>query len=600
MIKIWNAFFLFEPTDYNMAVKTRHIPSTIIGLVVCFLIFAGGYFSPARAQGDEFKLTILHTNDTHGRIDQFSEVGSRCTLAEEAENKCVGGVARRATIIKQVRAEDGNMLLLDGGDQFQGTLFYTKYKGEEASTFMNLLEYDTMAVGNHEFDDGPANLASFIERVNFPVVSANIDASRDPNLAGLIQPYTILEVDGKQIGIVGYTTEETSILSSPGANVRFLNIERTVQAAVDELTQKGITIIIAVSHAGYDRDQEVGKAVSGIDIIVGGHSHTLLSNTDPLALGPYPTVVNSPDGSPVLVVTDYQWGINLGRLDVTFDSQGRPEDWSGMPIHLDASVAMDPDVQVLVEEYRAPLDELQQTVVGQTTDLLDGDRASCRFGECTMGDFVADAILWSTASEGVQAVIINGGSFRSSIAKGEITLGNILEVLPFSNTIATLDINGEDIVAALENGVSRAHSVANEGTGRFPQVAGLHYTWLPDNLPGERILSVEIQKANGSFTPVDLQATYKIATNDFLRKGGDGYSVFAEKANNAYDAGANLEDVVAAYAETYSPINPKLDGRISEDHPGANSVFSISILTAAFLFAALGIGLLIKPKSKND
>ena len=588
------------PCDYNVDMRIKHTLSVLTTFVVGLLFFIHGQPNLALAQGETFQLTILHTNDTHGRIDQFTEVGSRCTPADVAEDRCVGGVARRATIIKQIRAEGGNVLLLDGGDQFQGTLFYTKYKGKEASTFMNLLGYDAMAVGNHEFDDGPANLARFIERIKFPIISASIDASSDPDLAGLIQSYTILEVDGKQIGIVGYTTEETSILSSPGNNVRFLNIERTVQAAVDELTAKGVTIIIAVSHAGYDRDQQVGKSVNGIDVIVGGHSHTLLSNTDSFAFGPYPTVVNSPDGSPVLVVTDYQWGINLGKLDVIFDSQGRPESWSGAPIHLDSSVAMDPEVQALVEEYRAPLDELQQAVVGQATDLLDGDRASCRFGECTMGNFVADAILWSTASEGVQVAIINGGSFRSSIAKGDITLGNILEVLPFSNTIATLDLTGEDVVAALENGVSRAHSAINEGTGRFPQIAGMRYSWSPDKLPGERIINVEIQNADGSFTPIDLQETYKIATNDFLRKGGDGYSVFLEKARNEYDAGANLEDVVAAYAESHSPINPKLDGRIIDEHPKANPVFSYSILTAAFLFAAMGISLLIKRESVKN
>ena len=586
-------------SDYNVDMKIKP-DLTIFGrLIICLFIIASFFLTPVEAQSEKFSITILHTNDTHGRIDQITEVGSRCTPADAAENRCVGGVARRATIIKEVRAEGGNMLLLDGGDQFQGTLFYTKYKGEEASTFMNLLGYDTMAVGNHEFDDGPANLAHFIERVNFPVVSANIDATGDPDLAGHIQPYTILEVGGEKIGIVGYTTEETAILSSPGANVRFLNIERTVQAAVDELQAKGIKIIIAVSHAGYDRDQQLGESIDGIDIIVGGHTHTLLSNTDPLAFGPYPTVVNSPDGSPVLVVTDYQWGINLGRLNVTFDSQGRPESWSGAPIHLDSSVAMDPEIQALVEEYRAPLDELQQTVVGQTTALLDGDRASCRFGECTMGDLVADAILWSTASEGVQMVIINGGGFRSSIEEGDITLGNILEVLPFSNTIATLELTGEDIVAALENGVSRAHSTINEGTGRFPQVAGLRYAWSPDNLPGERILHVEVQNANGSFMPIDLGATYKIATNDFLRKGGDGYSVFVEQARNEYDAGANLEDVVADYVKTFSPITPKLDGRIKVENPNANPVFSTTILAFSILFAGAGVGLLVKWKTEK-
>lgn len=583
--------------DYNVVMKKIN---TLSGVFICLLIITGVFYFPAQAQSNDFTLKIIHTNDTHGRIDQFLEVGSRCTPADSAENRCVGGVARRATIIKQVRAEGGNMLLLDAGDQFQGTLFYTKYKGEEADTFMNLLGYDAMAVGNHEFDDGPANLARFIEKTKFPVLSANIDASGDPDLAGHIQPYTILEVGGKKIGIVGYTTEETTILSSPGPTIKFLNIERTVQAAVDKLTAQGVNIIIAVSHAGYGRDQQVGENVKGIDVIVGGHTHTLLSNTDPLAFGPYPTVVKSPEGLPVLVVTDFQWGINLGRLNVTFDSQGVPKSWSGAPIHLDSSVPMDPEVQALVEKFRAPLDQLTQTVVGKTTDLLNGDRATCRFEECTMGDFVADAMLWSTASEGVQVVIINGGSFRSSIVKGDIALGNILEVLPFSNTVSTFELKGKDIIAALENGVSRAHSAINEGTGRFPQVAGLRYTWTPDKLPGERILSVEVEKTNGFFVPIDPNATYKVATNDFMRKGGDGYGVFTTNAQNAYDMGANLEDVVANYVKSHSPIEPKLDGRIQQKQPGADPVFSGAILIAALVFAGTGMSLLLKRNpSKN-
>lgn len=571
---------------------------TSLRIVLIVFVFTCG-LSPASAfaQDRSFTLTILHTNDTQSRIDQFTEAGSRCTAADAAENRCFGGVARRSTIIKQVRAEGGNSLLLDAGNQFQGTLFYDRYKGEDAYTFMNLLGYQVMTVGNHEFDDGPQNLARFIGHLDFPVLGANIDAGQEPSLAGLIQPYTILEVNGTKIGVVGFTTEDTSILSSPGPNVRFLNIERTVQAAVDELTAQGVTIIVAISQASFDRDQEVAKNVTGIDIIIGGHTQTYLSNTDPIAAGPYPTTIKSPDASPVLIVSAYRWGKYLGRLDVTFDPQGKPETWSGEPILLDASVPMDPEVQTTVTEFSKPLDEFQKTILGHTTTLLDGDRGSCRFHECTMGNLVADAIRWATASEGVQMVILNAGSFRSNIAEGDITMGNILEVLPFSNTIATLEIKGADMITALENGVSRTHSSQNEGTGRFPQVSGLRYTWTSDKLPGERIISVEVQNPDGSFSPIDPNATYKIATSDYIRQGGDGYSVFMDKAIQPYDAGSNLENAVGQYIVAHTPIHPQLDGRILEAHTQTNPFFSAGVLIAALLSALAGIGLLIKQEN---
>ncbi len=554
--------------------------------LLLIMLTTGGVFAQTQ---ETFDLTILHTNDVHGRVAQFSESGSRCTPADAAEDRCFGGIARRATIIQQVRQEVDNVLLLDGGDQFQGTLFYTRYKGAEAQQFMNQLGYDAMAVGNHEFDDGPQTLAAFIQGAAFPVLSANIDASEEPNLAGLIRPYTILDVGGEKVGMVGYTTEDTAILSSPGPNVRFLNIEKTVQAAVSEMEAMGVNKIIAVSHAGFGRDQQVAATVRGLDVIIAGHTNTYLSNTDPNAEGPYPMVIDSPDGTPVLLVSDFAWGKYLGRLNVTFDKQGVPIAWDGNPILLDASVLPDPVFLAQVEALNEPLQALREEPVGTTDVLLNGDRAACRFSECTMGNLVADAILWFTASEGIQIVIINGGSIRTSISAGEITLGDILEVLPFSNTIATFELSGNDIWEALENGVSRANSAQNEGTGRFPQVAGMRYSWNPDNLPGSRIISVEVQQPNGRFTPIDPDALYTVATNDFLRRGGDGYTVFADNAINPYDSGANLEEAVSAYVTAHGPLSPQLEGRINQAQTEASPYFSIALLAAAAVFGFAGI-----------
>ncbi len=524
---------------------------------------------PALAQDEGGStLTIMHTNDVHARVLQFNKYGGTCSEDDAAEDKCFGGAARRMTMINEIRDEGGNSVLLDGGDEFQGTLFYNKYKDEAAWRFMNPMGYDAMAVGNHEFDDGPPVLASMIEHADFPLVSANIDASNDADLAGKIVPYTILDVNGEQIGVVGYTTEDTEILSSPGPDIVFTDIESAVSEAVAALEEQGIDKIIAVSHAGYGKDQEVAAAVDGIDVIVGGHTHTFLSNTDEDAEGPYPTVVNSPSGDPVLIVSDGSFGKYLGRLDVTFDDNGVATSWEGEPILLDASVPEDPDLLAVAMEMNEPLEELRTTIIGSAAADLDGDRNSCRFGECTMGDLVADAMIWGTEAQGTQIAIQNGGGIRASIPAGDVSMGQVLEVLPFGNTVATFGLKGADVVAALENGVSRAENPENEGTGRFPQVAGLRYTWDGSKPEGERILSVEVMGEDGSYAPIDPETVYQIASNNFMRGGGDGYSMFADNAIDAYDFGPPVDEVVAKYIAENSPVASELEGRITRADGG--------------------------------
>lgn len=550
---------------------------------------------PAGAQGGEYQLTVLHTNDVHARIDQFDSGANSCDEEELAADECFGGVARRKTIVDQVRGEGGNVILLDGGDQFQGTLFYNQYKGGAAQEMMNALAYDAMTVGNHEFDDGPGTLASFISGLNFPVVSANIDASADPGLAGKIEAYTIVEVNDEQIGVVGYTTEDTAILSSPGPNVVFNEIESSVQAAVDELAGQGIDKIVAVSHAGFDRDRQVAAAVTGLDVIVAGHTNTYLSNTDAEAAGPYPVAINDPDGNPVLLVSDYAYGKYLGRLDVTFDENGVVSAYEGNPILLDNSVAQDAAIQARVDALAAPLEELMNKTVGSAAVDLDGDRASCRFGECTMGNLITDAMLWQTQGEGTQIAFQNGGGIRASIEAGDVTVGDVLTVLPFGNLISTFELTGAEVVEALENGVSRAENPENEGTGRFAQVTGLRYAWNPAQPVGERIVSVEVQNADGSYSPIDLAATYKVAANDFMRNGGDDYAVF-EGARNVYDFGPSLDEAVQAYIAANSPVAPELEGRITQSEAVSEAPQTLPqsggvTLLPVLIFGLMGLGM---------
>ena len=506
-------------------------------------------FVPAAMAEGPITVTILHTNDTHAHLESF----------EPFKQPLQGGVARRYTLIEQIRAEGGNVILLDAGDVFQGTLYFNQYQGQADLYFMNAMGYDAMCVGNHEFDSGPAVLAAFIDGAEFPVISANIDVSAEPTLAGKIPAYTVLDVAGEKIAVFGLTTEDTPILSSPGPNVIFKDPISSAEATVDELEAQGINKIIALTHLGYSRDLDLAAAVEGIDVIVGGHSHTLLGDMEG-AEGPYPTVVTSPAGEPVLVVTAKCWGSYLGRLDVTFTAEGVVETYGGAPIFIDESIPENPEMAAKLAEYAAPIEELKATVIGQTAVDLDGEREHVRTMETNLGNLICDAMLWRTAADNTVIAIQNGGGIRASIPAGDVSLGQVLEVLPFGNTIVNFDLTGAEIVEALENGVSMVEEVK----GRFPQVGGLRYAFNPDLPAGSRIISVEVwDPAQKAYVPLDLKATYRVCTNNFLYGGGDGYEVFATKARNVNETGLLLSDVLVEYIKAHSPVSPAVEGRIT-------------------------------------
>lgn len=512
----------------------------------------------------DYSLTILHLNDLHSRIESINKYDSTCDAESEAEGKCFGGIARIKTKLDERRAalasEGRNVLTVDAGDQFQGSLFYTTYKGDAAVEFLNGMDIDVMAVGNHEFDDGPEALANFISKAEFPVLSGNIDVSGDAALKGGVSGVLILEKGGEKIGIVSVLAEDTSETSSPGKDVRFIEAEDYLKGAVEGLEAAGIDKIVAVTHMGLPRDMKIAAAVPGIDVIVGGHSHTLLSNTQERAKGPYPVMVENPDGKNVPIVQAYAYGKFLGEIKVTWDDDGNVIAAEGEPILLDASVEPDAAFAARVAELAAPIEELKAKVIGSTEAPIDGDRGSCRSGECQMGNLVADAMLDRVKDQGVQIAIQNGGGLRASIDGGEVTMGEVLTVLPFQNTLATFQLKGADVIAALENGVSQVE----EAKGRFPQVAGLRYSWTRKKPAGEgRILLAEVFE-DGAWSAINPEKTYGVVSNNYMRGGGDGYSVFADNGMNAYDYGPGLEVVVADYIAERNGYTPFTDGRIEE------------------------------------
>jgi len=275
----------------------------------------------------------LHTNDFHSKVEPISKYDSPCSAEDNAAGECFGGYARLVTAIEEARERNPDALLFDGGDQFQGSLFYIYYKGKVAAEIMNKLGYDGMTVGNHEFDDGPLVLRKFIDAVNFPIVMSNADVSREPMLANKIMKSTIVEKGGEKYGIIGLTPQDTNELASPGPLVRFSDPVAAVQGEVDELEAQGINRIIVLSHSGYGLDQRVAAETTGVDVIVGGHTNTLLSNSDESAKGPYPTMVGN-----TAIVQAYAYGKYIGELNVTFNDAGEVIEATGDPVQVNADI----------------------------------------------------------------------------------------------------------------------------------------------------------------------------------------------------------------------------------------------------------------------
>jgi 5'-nucleotidase/UDP-sugar diphosphatase len=565
--------------------KTRFflpILTLIAGLLLAALVLSASmvWQSASAADTASFTLSILHTNDVHSHYNQYSNDGSICT----DEANCLSGVARMKTLIDQLRISEPNSILVDAGDQFQGTLYYKLFKADIVTLTMNTLGYQAMAIGNHEFDDGPQTLANLVDGVTFPVLGTNLDVSAEPTLAGKLFTITVITVGGEDIGLIGLTTPDTSFLSKPGPNVVFNDPAASAQNAVNTLQTLGVDKIIALTHLGYNEDIALAQTVDGLDVIVGGHSHTFVyTPTLPVSFtppsypktgtltpaGPYPTLVNAPNGDPVLITTEYCWATFFGLIRVTFDDMGKVTTFQGNPIYMSNTIVKDPTVVNMMKPYDDKVKEIYATIVGTTTvdlPVLVNGKQVCRTGECLLGDLINDAILWkvnATASpdlfqdprsvaEPYQISLLNGGSLRAPLS-GTISVGDILDVLPFGNSIATFEITGTHLISALENGLSRYGAVS--GSGRFPQVAGIRYIFNPQYQIGSLLISVEVRTLEG-YAPIDPAHIYRVATNDYVRTGGDGYTIFRDFAIHPYDYGPPLDETLEDYIQMLGTIDP--------------------------------------------
>ncbi|XP_066271352.1 snake venom 5'-nucleotidase-like [Branchiostoma lanceolatum] len=553
-----------------------------------------------------FNLTVLHTNDVHSRVQEMNAFGGRCRPGRP----CYGGFPRLGTKVAEVRGRDDNVLLLDAGDQFQGTLWYYFFRSPVVAQLMNRVKYDAMAIGNHEFDDGVPELTKFLRQTNFSVVSANVNATREPEFESLFSRSVTLNVSGEMIGIVGYTTTDTPAISKPGDTVSFTPVVTSVQTEVDKLTQQGVNKIIALGHAGIHVDTEVASRVRGVDIIVGGHTNTFLYTgqapniEDPA--GAYPKVIRPihAPSRPVLVVQDYAFGKYLGYLKVTFDDVGGLVHWEGNPILLDDTVAKDPDILAHVQTLEANLFDMASQSVGKTHVLLDG---SCRFRECNMGNLITDSMLHQNNKHpdevgwnNVGIAVLNAGGIRATLVQGSITVGDIVGTLPYQNTIDIVELQGEDVVRMLE------HSASLIGHPRFLQVSGLRVTYDEVQPVGQRVVKMEARCSEDclvpEFRPLNVSAVYRIIMPTFLADGGDGYTMVAENKTAHHIPGDLDTDILIEYIAALSPLSVGLEGRlkvINSSQTPAETCRNIPTSAAVTLPSATHAGAM-RPRPEDD
>lgn len=514
---------------------------------------------------ENFELSLMHTGDTHAHLDN---------------------VAKRVTAVKSFRAEHPDALLIDSGDVFQGTLYFNEFLGQASREFMNLMDYDAMTFGNHEFDlgsseNGHKGLAEFVGAAEFPFVSSNVDFSKDKIMSGLFHKDTVTaspedgeiysgiieEIDGEKVGIFALTTEETTSLSSPN-DVTFENYLETAENAVEGFESQGIDKIIAVTHIGYndnpeiDNDLQLAAQVDGIDVILGGHSHTeldksIVTNTDE----------NGAEKAPTIIDHTYQYGEFLGTLNVEFDENGTVVGHAGKLVEISEQVPDEKAVQIL-DKYSSKIEELKYKESGGVAvqalpnpRLGDGDSVSVRNSETALGNLIADGMLNEARkfNESTVLAMQNGGGIRTSIDEGPIMLGEILTVLPFGNTLATIELSGTEIKTALEHSISQAPAES----GGFLHVSGMKFTYDSSKPAGDRVQSIKLNQG-GEYVDLDSNEMYIIATNAFTAKGGDGYEVFAKAyaEGRVTDLGSADWENLRNYVAELGTVDPQIEGRI--------------------------------------
>ncbi|CAN7987986.1 unnamed protein product [Ixodes hexagonus] len=574
-------------------------------------------FGAVVAGSAEFTVTVLHTNDVHGRFEEITPDGTRCPKTSAEKGLCVGGIARQKKLVDDVRSKGGNVLFLNTGDYYQGSLWYYLLGAQIVVDAVNYLQHDAMTLGNHEFDRGAEGMAPLVRNSTVPILGCNVDFSDEPLLRDMpLRPSMTLEVGGHQVGLIGYVTPNTVFLSQPG-KVRFTDEVECVRREAKKLRSQGVKVIIAMGHSGLPKDKEIAEAVPEVSLVVGGHTHTFLysgpttdgkiSGNEPQ--GPYPVVVERADGTRSLVVQDFWMGKYMGYINVTWNEQGEPLRWEGQPVLLDSSIGQDPAGLALLDKYRPLLESKRTESVAHTQVLLQGDKAATRFAESNLGNVVTEAFLkylarmthrepgsWSS----VAAAVANGGGFRAPIDEqstgGVITFEDVVNVIPFGNTLVLLNLTGSQLKRVVEHGVALHDPTGLISKGEFLQMAGMRVEYDISRQPWDRVVKLKILCTACRvpvFEDVVPDKWYRIAAVSYIVKGGDNFDFSFVKPQDRLDTGYEDVGVVVEYLNATSPVTMGLDGRITFVQDGATKPNHAGALAPNILATLLSTSLVL-------
>lgn len=494
----------------------------VLSLVLVVLLVLSSFSFAFGQDAETTKITIIHTNDTHARLE-----GTATEI----------GFAKIATLIKEAKEANPNTLVLDAGDTLHGMPIVNISKGENAIKVLEAAGYDYMTLGNHDFNYGYERLLELRDLSSVEMISANIIKDGE----NLFNPYVIKEMGGVKIGIFGLTTPETAYKTSP-SNVEGLIFADSIEVSkkmVEELKDK-TDIIIALVHIGLDESsvitsKAIAEAVEGIDLIIDGHSHTLLENG---------LLINN-----TLIAQTGNYDQNLGYIKIeVLKGQVVSKTAELLKAEAAANTEPDPDLNKVIEDIKAANQPIFDQVVTKTDIYLDGLRENVRTKETNLGNLSADAVR---AASGADIGFVNGGNIRVDIQPGDITFGKIAELFPFGNTVQVKKVSGDTLVKILEHSVSGYPATQ----GGFFQVSGLAFSFDPSKEVGSRVVEVIVGDK-----PLDTAAEYTVAINDFLGEGGDGYEML--KDGEVVAEVGTYEEVFADYLNTNGTEGIEVSGRI--------------------------------------
>jgi 5'-nucleotidase/UDP-sugar diphosphatase len=493
-----------------------------IFIILTLLIFS----FPSSGLPAVVDLTILHVNDTHGHILPYTEKSVSTKVP-------ASGAAYLARMVLEERSKNPEgTLLLSAGDMFQGTPVSNLFNGKPVIEVMNYLSFDAMAIGNHEFDWGMDAFNNLLASSCFPYLSANIKDRHGHYLPG-VKPYIMVSRKNLKIAIIGVTTPETMCSTKPG-NIEGFKVYRPediLPELIKKLKEGGVHMIIVLSHLGLDADKELAQQVSGIHVIVGGHSHTAVKT---------PVIIGD-----TIILQAGHYGLYLGAFELSIDTDtgkiaGYKKSRALKKVLAGPDTPYDEGAAAIVNTYYDQIKEKFAEVVGES--LVDLKRRYQR--ESNIGNLICDTMREETTAD---IAFMNSGGIRTDIPKGKITLEQVFTLLPFDNNLVTMNLTGAQILEILEYNAKMEQGSL--------QVSGIEIRYDISEPVGSRVKEVYIGEK-----PLAREHIYSVTTIDFLAAGGDAFKTFKGGKNILY--GTNLRDLFVSYLKKHSPVSPWIEGRI--------------------------------------